>query len=112
MMMIFGGEKDDNDDLVDVVHEELAGGVPHVGLLVGQRVGGHLPAPEDGDGDCGDHGDDDEADDGYNNCCCYNNDDDDDTNWQEVHCTALHVHIDNRGRTFMKALEMGGNESY
>ena len=108
-MMIFGGEKDDNDDLVDVVHEELAGGVPHVGLLVGQRVGGHLPAPEDGDGDCGDDdGDDDEADDGYNN----KNDDDDDTNWQEVHCTALHVHIDNRGRTFMKALEMGGNESY
>ena len=60
-----GDEKD--DDLIDVVHEEFAGGVPHVRLLVGQRVGGYLPAPGEDDGDCGDDDDDDQ-----------NNDDDDD----------------------------------
>ena len=48
--LINDDDHDDHDNhdnnLIDVVHEELAGGVPHVGLLVGQWVGSYLPAPK------------------------------------------------------------------
>ena len=60
-----------------MVHEELAGGVPHVRLLVSQRVRGHLPTPEHEDGHDVDKNDDDDVD---------NNDDDGDDDDESDTC--------------------------